>query len=400
MEVELLYKKIEDNLTSEEEKLVDEWLNASPSHLAYFERLKTHYYERTDFKPLSETLNTYRESYNKKIEAKFRRKRWTGYSAVLLVASIMLLLSVAVVMFYNPTENISEPSVIVADNSAAIAVEPIDTVPVYTEKKTNRKIVLAIGNNSRFGLSEISDRQVDNVEYDAENSMVTYRHENSTKPAEIHKLSTAAGAELCLRMEDGTTVWLNSNTEIEYPSYFAADARRVTIKGEAYFEVSHDPARPFIVSTGDMDVRVYGTQFNVNTRRHDTVTTTLVEGSVALIPSDSEKEIFLTPGETGKFDEATGDIKVSDDDIDLYIGWKNGAYHFAETSLKELFDEVAEWYGIEVSFNDESLENEEFSGIISRKMPLMDLLNILSQTNYIDFDLKNKHLIIKAKENN
>ena len=164
MEVELLYKKIEDNLTSEEEKLVDEWLNASPLHLAYFERLKTHYYERNDFKPLSETLNTYRESYNKKIEAKFRRKRWTGYSAVLLVASIMLLLSVAVVMFYNPTENISEPSVIVADNAAAISVEPIDTVPVYTEKKTNRKIVLAIGNNSRFGLSEISDRQVDNVE--------------------------------------------------------------------------------------------------------------------------------------------------------------------------------------------------------------------------------------------
>lgn len=398
MEVKLLYKKIENNLTPEEERFVDEWLNASPAHLAYFERLKTHYYERNDFTPLSETIDRYRTSYDQKIAEKFRRKRWSGYTAVLLAACLMVIISVAVIMIYSPADQMLPTPAAIAENEVALPVEIIDTVPVYTEKKTNGKIILAVGNSNRFGLTEISERQVANVEYDAANKMVTYKHTSSKRPAEIHKLSTAPGAELCVCMEDGTIVWLNSNTEIEYPSYFDGDVRNVKLKGEAYFEVHTDSLRPFIVSTGDVNVRVYGTQFNVNTRRHDIVSTTLVEGSVAMIPTDSDKEFFLTPGETGKYNDQTGKIKVTDEDIDLYIGWRKGAYHFAETSLKDLFNEISEWYGIDVTFADTSLGNEKFSGIISRKMPLMDFLNILRETNYVDFTIQNKHLTIKGKE--
>ncbi len=398
MEVKLLYKKIEGDLTSEEEKLVDEWLNASPQHLAYFERLKSHYYERNDFVPLEETISNYRKSYENRVAEKFRRKRWRSYTAIVLAACLMILLSVGAIIIYKPTESLTPEPTVTAQNDVPVQVEVFDTVPVYTEKKTNGKVVLAVGNNDKYGLTDISDRLIDNVDYDAKNKTVTYSHVANSLPAVMHKLSTAAGAELCLRMEDGTTVWLNSNTTIEYPSYFADDIRRIKLKGEAYFEVQSDSLRPFIVNTGDMDVRVYGTQFNVNTRRHDIVTTTLVEGSVAMIPTASDKEIFLTPGETGKFNDKTGKINVTDDDIDLYIGWRKGAYHFADTSLEDLFDEISGWYGIEVTFDNQSLCNEKFSGIISRSMPLMDLMNILSQTNYVDFAYNNKHLIIKAKE--
>ncbi len=397
MEVILLYKKIEGNLTSEEEKIVDEWLKASPQHRAYFERLKTHYFERNDFVPLPETLSRYRENYNQVVAEKFRRKRWSGYTAALLVASILVIISVAAIMFFSPVDNMTPATPAIAEKEITVLPEIIDSVPVYTEKKTNGKIILAIGGNTKYGLSEISERQVENVEYDAAKKVVTYKHSTSSQPAEIHKLSTAPGAELCVCMEDGTTIWLNSNTEIEYPSRFDGNVRNVKLKGEAYFEVHTDSLRPFIVSTGEVNVRVYGTQFNVNTRRHNTVSTTLVEGSVALIPQDSDKEVFLTPGETGKYNDTTGKIKVTEEDLDLYIGWRKGAYHFSDTSLHDLFEEISGWYGIDVTFANEAICKEKFSGIISRKMPLNDLLNILEQTNYVDFKLNGKQLIIKDK---
>lgn len=397
MEVILLYKKIEDNLTSEEEKLVEDWLNESPAHLAYFERLKAHYFERNDFVPLTETISSYRETYNQKIEEKFRRRRWRGYSAVLLAACLMLLLSVAMIMVYNPTakefQTVSAHTEIIAQKQP----EVVDSIPVYSEKKTNGKIILAVSSQMKYGLSEISDRRIENVDYDVENGIITYGHQKRGRPAETHILTTAPGAEMCLRLEDGTVVWLNSNTEIEYPDYFAGDTRKIKLNGEAYFEVHSDSLRPFIVSTGDLDVKVYGTQFNVNTRRHNSVATTLVEGSVALIPEDSDKEVFLIPGETGKYNDETGKIKVTEEDLDLYIGWRKGAYHFSETTLHDLFEEISGWYGIDVSFSNEAIGKEKFSGIISRKMPLNDLLNILEQTNYVDFSLNGKQLVIKNK---
>lgn len=394
MEVELLYKKIEGTLTSDEADEVERWLAASPGHLAFFERLKSHYHEKNDFVVSPDVISGYREKFDQILADKFHRRRWWNSSAVLIAASLLILIGVAFAYFAKPF-NLADSSVQpVAEIVIQKPQEETDSVPLYTEKKTNRKIRLSVGGKATYGLSEIYENHVEDVEYDAKKGIVSYNEPSRHHPAEQHRLETQPGAELCLKLEDGTVVWLNSATEIEYPSYFSDSERRVILKGEAYFEVSKDSIRPFIVSTGDMDVKVYGTQFNVNTRRDNMTTTTLVEGSVAIIPADSETETLLTPGETGKFDMNTGKIDIREDDIDLYIGWRQGAYHFSNSSLESLFNEISLWYGIEVVFADNNVKNELFSGIISRDMPLMDLLNILTMTNYVDFDLKGQKLTI------
>lgn len=398
MEAELLYKKIEGILTPEEADEVETWLASSPDHLAFFERLKTHYHERNDFVVPPDVISGYRESFDQILAQKFRQRRWWNSSAVLIAASLLILIGVAFAYFAN-SFNLAEP----AQQPIAEVVIPLpeqetDSVPLYTEKKTNRKIRLSIGSKATYGLSEIYENHVEDVEYDVQNGIVSYNEPSKRKPAEQHRLETAPGAELCLKLEDGTVIWLNSGTEIEYPSYFEDAERRVILRGEAYFEVSKDSIRPFIVSTGDMDVKVYGTQFNVNTRRNNMTTTTLVEGSVAIIPVESGAETLLTPGETGKFDTATGKLDIREEDIDLYIGWRQGAYHFSDNSLESLFDEISLWYGIDVTFADNRVKNESFSGIISRDMPLMDLLNILTMTNYVKFDLKGNKLTVKENK--
>lgn len=395
MEIELLYKKIEGTLTSEEANEVEKWLHSSPEHLAYFERLKLHYSEGNDHVVSPDIVNGFRESYDRIITARSRKRKWFGISGI-MAAACLLILAIVGAVFFVQTDNIDSP---VNEPVAEIAIslpEPVyDSVPVYTEKKTNGKITLSVGGKKTYGLSEIYENHVESVEYDVKNSIVSYKESSKKKPSEMHRLSTEPGAELCLRLEDGTVVWLNSDTEIEFPNYFAGDIRRVSLKGEAYFEVSKDSIRPFIVSTGNMDVKVYGTEFNINTRRDNVTTTTLVEGSVSIVPAGSETETLLIPGETGRFDQQTGSVAVCEEDMDLYIGWRQGAYHFNNNSLESLFNEISLWYDIEVSFSDNNIKNELFSGIISRKMPLNDLLNILTMTNYVEFELKGKNLLVK-----
>ena len=398
MEVELLYKKIEGTLTPEESDAVEAWLASSPAHLAYFRRLKIHYEEGNDFVLPTDTVSLYRERFDDLVGSRFKKRRWLNFSVGMIAASF-LIVAVTAAMFFLQTDDIeSTMPEAVAEICIPLPDEAPDTVPLYTEKKTNGRIHLAVGGKVTYGLSEIYENHVDDVEYDTQNCIVSYKKTSTQKPVEMHRLYTDPGAELCLRLEDGTVVWLNSGTEIEYPSRFCGADRRVSVKGEAYFEVSKDSVRPFIVSAGNMDIKVYGTEFNVNTRRDSMTTTTLVEGSVSITPAGSGTETFLEPGEIGKLDETTGNVEVCTDDMDLYIGWRHGTYHFSNNSLESLFNELSLWYGIEVSFADSGIKNELFSGIISRNMPLMDLLNILSHTNYVEFDLKGKKLMVKEKK--
>lgn len=399
MEVELLYKKIEGTLTPGEAKEVEEWLSASEHHRAYFERLKTCYHETPDFMPSDDDLAGSRSRYSEFLKGKFRQKRIKRISAALLAASVALVAGVAI-WFFEDLDSIgsTQPDVMAKTEAKKEMLAVADTILVFTEKKTNGKVILSTGRGSHYGLAQISDHTVANVDYDEETATVTYGTHVMSAPVETHRLSTAAGAELCLRLEDGTKIWLNSNTEIEYPNTFTGPVRRVSLRGEAYFEVSADSVRPFLVSTGGVDVKVYGTQFNVNTRRHGMVATTLVKGSVALQPEGTDVETFLEPGETGEYSPATESLEIVEEDVDLFIGWRNGAYHFRETSLEDLFEEISHWYDIEVVYADASIKEESFSGIISRTMPLAQFLNLLTQTNYVEFELKGKRVTVREKK--
>lgn len=402
MEAELLYKKIEGRLTPEETVEVDRWLAESSLHEDYFRRLERYCSGNSEENLPEELLSSIRMEYDEYIERRFirrQRKRW--FVTWMLAACVTFLAGISIWIYNIGKENhMPDPSPSLVSGEKPWHVSEQDTMQYYKEKKSNGKVFLSFNNSSTYNIDEIPEELSGYVDYDDKEGVLTYGRSEEDRKMEMQKIRTAPGADLCVVMEDGTRVWLNSDTEIEFPNIFATDVRSVNIKGEAYFEVMKDSSRPFIVDADDLAIKVYGTQFNVNTRRKGMVATTLVEGSVALQPEGEPAETFLKPGETGEYSVSDHNLEVNDEDIDLYIGWRKGSYQFRDTSLRDLFGEISHWYGIEVVFSDDKVGGESFSGIISRNMPLVDLLNLLTQTNYITYDLSGNRVSIKEKEIN
>lgn len=155
-----------------------------------------------------------------------------------------------------------------------------------------------------------------------------------------------AGAYASLHLPDGSLVRLNSASEITYPERFCGKERKVYIKGEAYFDVTHDAGHPFIVSTDYFDVKVHGTKFNVNTYGPEPASTVLVEGAVELSVRSSGNGVMLSPGQKGTVTD--GLISVSDVCTDDYICWTKGYVILNGTTIEEIAKILSTHYGIPV----------------------------------------------------
>ena len=201
------------------------------------------------------------------------------------------------------------------------------------------------------------------------------------------------GGEYRLVLPDGSMVWLNSDSELKFPMNFAGERRKVFLKGEAYFQVAHDRQKAFVVVTDDIEVKVYGTEFNINTRVADYVQTTLVRGAVS-IKTERSAEKMLKPGQLAQFDRLTGETEIKNVDVSNYIGWKSGVYIFEDKSIEQIMDELSLWYDIEVFFRNNISRNRHFSGSLPRYREIDDMLKVIEKTSHVRFEVKGKTIIV------
>mgnify|MGYP002557141167 CR=1 FL=1 len=403
MDIELLYKKLEGMLTPEEEKRVNVWLEESSRHEYCFKCLVERYTGNRSYSLPALRFELYRKTFLDKLAQKrvyrlhLLRVRRLGYAAgILFVVTLGSLFYFGDDLFYT---HVMENRTAMTDSVINSMLTGADEDP----KVSNDKVILHTADHKTYTLQQLKEKNVAGAEYDATQGGLSYKvppaQQEKVKAQELNKLNIQPGAEFCLTLSDGTRVWLNSDTQLKYPSTFKGQkSRKVWLTGEAYFEVAKDPEHPFYVSTGQVDVRVYGTQFNVNTRYRGKIATTLVSGSVAVIPENAREETKLTPGHTAEYNLQTRDMEVNDKDIQLYIGWKSGTYQFEDISLQDFFDEISHWYDIRVIFKDEGIKSESFSGIISRSTSLRKLLDMLEKTNYVGFKISGKTVEIRKKE--
>ena len=199
-------------------------------------------------------------------------------------------------------------------------------------------------------------------------------------------LSTPNGSTYQLVLQDGTKVWLNAASSISYPSSFVgAGERRVSITGEAYFEVANDKLRPFIVASRHQMIRVLGTHFNVNDYRDQgTTVTTLLEGSVRVSDAEGKGSKVMKPME--QLIAGGGVSYLKPVDVELAMAWKNGKLEFRDADIKTIMKQVARWYDLEVEYKGE-LGDRIFSGSVSRSSNLSVLLKILAYSD-IKFTLE------------
>lgn len=209
------------------------------------------------------------------------------------------------------------------------------------------------------------------------------------------KLSVPRGGTYQVTLEDGTSVWLNSDSELIYPAHFSTDSRWVELRGEAYFEVSKDQSRPFYVSSAGQEVKVLGTEFNINTYPENSNSyTTLVEGKVQVHNTKVNQYKTLLPGHQGVVGSRT--TKVSKVDVAPLIAWKTGQFNFENKSLEQIMAEFARWYDIEVRY-ETSIPDISLYGDINRDVNLSFALQILESAG-VRYKLDGKILTILGKD--
>ena len=199
-----------------------------------------------------------------------------------------------------------------------------------------------------------------------------------------------------LALSDGSKVWLNSMTEFRFPVAFTGEERKVYLTGEAYFEVAPNSKHPFIVVTEEgMEVKVYGTEFNMNTYQHGVVQTVLVSGKVGIRVNATGKEVMLAPRQMAEYSEKTGMVRVEDTDPYRYIAWTDGEFVFERETIEEIMERLGRWYDVKVFYENESLKQKRFTGVISRYEDIEQVLRLIEGPATLRFEVKGNVVTVK-----
>lgn len=201
---------------------------------------------------------------------------------------------------------------------------------------------------------------------------------------QFNKLSVPTGGSYQLTLEDGTVVQVNAASELSFPTHFKKHLRQVRLQGEGYFRVKSNPQSPFNVLLGTLNVQVTGTTFNIRAYEAEkNIRITLVEGSVNV--REGQKVLAtLSPGEQFTYQKTTGEYNTTQANISAIAGWTEDKFVFRNEPIGSIMAELSRWYNVEISVS-EDIQDIRYSGILSRKQPLTDILNILQLTNELDF---------------
>jgi hypothetical protein len=214
---------------------------------------------------------------------------------------------------------------------------------------------------------------------------------NTKAAPEINTITTPRGGQYQVILPDGTKVWLNSASSLRFPTYFTGKLRQVQITGEAYFEVTKNPAMPFKVKTNRADIEVLGTHFNVMAYDDEAVMkTTLLEGAVNI--TSGNFSAMLKPGQQAQINKTGQNKVVNDVDVDDETAWKNGIFQFRDAGIDVILRQAARWYDVGITYQ-KGVPPREFTGRISRNVKASELLNMLKYAG-VDLKIEGKNIIV------
>ena len=207
----------------------------------------------------------------------------------------------------------------------------------------------------------------------------------------MNTLSLPKGSKpIRLVLSDGSLVWLNAASSITYPTAFVGKERKVSMMGEAYFEVSENKAMPFFVEHNQLLIKVLGTHFNVNTYDNEASNkVTLLSGLVDVGNGKITKQ--LVPGQQASVSKTVFSVDENID-TDEVLAWKNGQFYFGGSDIRSIMKQIERYYDVEVEFRDEV--PYQFVAKISRDVNVSAFLEKLELTNLIHFKIEGKKIIV------
>ena len=217
---------------------------------------------------------------------------------------------------------------------------------------------------------------------------------NKKGEGKMQKLSTPRGMDFKVILSDGSEVWLNAESSLEFPSAFTSKERRVNLKGEAYFKVARNEECPFIVTTDKMQVRVLGTEFNFRSYVSELSHVSLVSGSVEVYTPDGKaSEVTLKPGQDACLD-SSGQIQVREIDTYSVCQWVNGFFYFDNSPLVDILRELGRWYNLGVVFRSSDLMEQKIHFSASRSDEIALTLENLNRLRKVHVSLEGNNLVV------
>lgn len=210
------------------------------------------------------------------------------------------------------------------------------------------------------------------------------------------RVMTDPGQRTHVVLPDSTRVWLNSGSELRYPTQFGNAERDVYVSGECYFEVAKNKKCPFVVHTADLKVKVYGTHFNVKENLQRGLSeVTLVEGKVEVLDADSKSLSYLAPGEQLSLRDHRFRVEKQADP-DALIAWTKGILEFSNKPFGEVVGYLENWYGVKIHL-DQSLENNSYTFKVKTES-LREMLYLISEFTPIQYKIEGDEVYISPKK--
>jgi hypothetical protein len=268
-----------------------------------------------------------------------------------------------------------------------------DTTPI---RPGGNHAILTMSGGKIFVLDSVHNGylQQGNFSIKKQNGVLVFNKGAMPATETYSTLSTPRGGQYKVILSDGSAVWLNASSTLQFPSVFAGNKREVELTGEACFEVAQDHTKPFYVKVGDMQIEVLGTSFNVNAYADGgAVKTSLLEGSIKIEKGGVSG--LLKPGEQGVM-EKDGDeisLKKKPVDVDEVVAWKNGLFQFNGAGIKTIMQEISRWYDVEIVYSGK-VPDRSFEGKISREAQLTEVLKILELSD-VKFHVEGRKIIVE-----
>ena len=379
--VRLLQLYLLGDITEAERQELEDWCEEAPRNRKLFEQIcqedlfskERYVYEKIhDTKAFSVFEKRVRKVSSRSIG------NWWKYAAVLLFP----ILVVGSWKLMHETEQVS----IVASSVAPIQPGCSQAVLVLDD---GRKVFLK---EEEEGV--ISEDKEITVTGEKDRLVYTSSEGKNVDEIRFNELEVPRGGEYKVRLADGTLVYLNSATRMKYPVKFDEKERKVYLSGEAYFEVAKDPERPFFVEMEGVEVRVYGTSFNVNTHQEGNIQTVLVKGSIGVKVLSSGMESMIRPGQMAEFKQGNTKVDVKDVNVAVYTDWKDGIFRFENQRLEDILTVLSNWYDVDVFYQTASVKELHFSGYMERYKDVSVILEAITLSTGVTFSIQGKTIVV------
>ncbi len=276
----------------------------------------------------------------------------------------------------------------VAAGAVLLAPRTAQDVPIarQTVQPGSPRAVLCMDDGSRVELDGRGTVDL-GAGVTAADGTLEYAAGQAASGTRYHTLIVPRGGIHTLHLADGTVVTLNAGSQLRYPVAFAGGTRGVELQGEAFFEVSADRSKPFVVTASGMQVRVTGTAFNVDAYNPATVRTVLVEGRVSVTEPIGGRQWPLMPSQAAVCDLATGETTITHVDTRQYTAWKEGDFVFRNQPIDAVVESLARWYDVQVAVSDPAIGRMRVTADISRNRELTEVLDAITGSSGIRYKL-------------